>query len=55
MNKVKYFCKLCEDYNVELRLNHLIKVHNAINGSRDGRFKPLYNIIFLEVKTRGRK
>jgi len=48
--RVKYYCKLCGDYNIELRLNHLIKIHNARNKSRDGRYKPLFNVIFMEVK-----
>lgn len=51
MKVVKYYCKLCGDYDVELRLNHLIKTHNAKNDSRDGRYKPMFDVIFTEARS----
>lgn len=48
--KSKWYCKLCQRYDIENRTQHLVKIHNAILGkNQDTNIKPLHEFLFNSV------
>jgi len=47
--KTRYYCGLCGNYDIVVRLEHLKKVHNATAQRHSLRFKPIIDVVFGEV------